>query len=168
MQTGREQLVKWSVYGVTMLALSFLFALTLRDVALLGVKPFLPPLFVGVVASLEEPRAGVSFGLVCGVLCDLTMAGTLPCLYTLAFTGSALLCAALSQNVLQSGVQRSLAVTVLTFLVADALNMLALSLRARAPFGTMLAVTLRETLVSLPLLVVVHPVLLRLHRRFAL
>ena len=168
MLTGRDRLVKCGAYGATMLALSFLFALTLRDVEIFGVKPFLPPLFVGVVTSLEEPRVGVGFGLLCGFLCDLTIAGTLPCVYTLAFTGAALLGAALAQNVLQSGVQRSLAVTALTFLVTDALNMLALALRARAPFGAMLAVAAREALVSLPLLALVHPVLLRLHRRFTL
>lgn len=168
MLTRRDQIIKWSVCGTAMLVLSFLFALTLRDVKLLGVRMFLPPLFVGVVSSLEEPRTAVVFGLVCGLLCDLTMTGTLPCLYTLAFTGASLLCTMLARSVLQPGVFRSVAASVLTFAAADALNMLALALGARAPFGAMLSVALRETLVSLPLLIAVHPVLLRLHKQFTL
>ena len=168
MLTRREQIIKWSVYGAAVLALTLLFELTLRDVTLLGAGLFLPPLVVGVMASLEGARAGMIFALVYGALCDLTTAGAFPCVYTLAFTLAALLCAMLAKSVLQPGILCSLAASALTFLVLDALQMLALALAHRAAFGAMLSLTARETLVSCPMLAAVHPVLSHLHRRFTL
>lgn len=168
MLTRRDIIIKWSSYALASLLLLFLFALTLRDVKPLGVNLFLPPLLVGVVASVEETRAATIFGLSCGVLCDVTLAGTFPCVYTLAFTLAALCSSLLARSVLQRGVLCSLAVTALTFAFVDALNMLALFFRARAPFVAMASVALRETLVSCALLLVVHPVMLTLHRKFTL
>lgn len=168
MLTRRDIIIKWSSYAAVSLALLFLFALTLRDVRVLGVTMFLPPLLVGVVASLEDTSAGVIFGLACGFLCDLAIPGTFPCLYTIAFTASALVCSLLAKSVLQRGILCSIAVTALTFLFVDTLNMLALFLTARAPFAAMASVALRETVASCLLLVVCHPVLVRVHRKFTL
>lgn len=168
MLTRRDIIIKWSSYGVASLLLALLYALTLRDVKVLGVTAFLAPLLVGVVASLEDTRPAVIFGLVVGVLSDLTIAGTFPCIYTLAFTLAALCCSLLAKSVLQPGFLCSLAVTALTFLFVDALNMLALWLKSRAAFLPMASLALRETLFSCLLLIVCHPVLLWLHRKFTL
>ncbi len=168
MLTTRDIIIKWTAYGVAALALSFLYALTLRGVRVLGVALFLPPLLVGVVASLEDTRAATIFGLAFGLLCDLTLVGTFPCLYTIAFTLAALSCSLLAKSVLQPGVMCSLAVTALTFLFVDALNMLALWLSSRAPFAPMADLAVRETLTSCLLLVIVHPLLTALHRKFTL
>ena len=168
MLTRRDIITKRSTYGVVTLALVFLCGLLLRGVTLLGAQVFLMPLIVAVVASMEETRAGVIFGLVCGVLCDLTIAGTFPCVYTVAFTLAALACSALAQSVLQPGVVCSVAATALTFLFVDALHMLSLFFKARAPFGAMADLAVRELLVSLPLLIVCHPALSLLHRKFTI
>ncbi len=168
MLTRRDIIIKWSGYGLASLLLLFLFALTLRDVKVLGVGLFLPPLLVGVVASVEETRAATIYGLVCGVICDVAIAGTFPCVYTIAFTLAALCSALLAQSVLQRGVICSLAVTALTFAFVDALNMLALLVRGRASIGALASVTLRETLASCLLLVAVHPLMMFLHRKFTL
>ncbi len=168
MLTRRDIIIKWSSYAAACLLLLLLFALLLRDVELFGVRMFLPPLFVGVVASMEDARAGTIFGLACGVLCDLTTAGTFPCVYTLAFTLAAMACSALAKSVLQPGVLCSVAVTALTFLFVDMLNMLALFLRQRASFGAMALLAVQETVVSCLFLIVCHPVLWMLHRKFTL
>lgn len=168
MLTRRDIIIKWSSYGIASLAMVFLYALTLRGVTVWGVEMFLPPLLVGVVASLEDTRAAVVFGLVCGVLCDLTVAGVFPCVYTLAFTAASLACSLLAKSVLQPGILCSLAVTALTFLFVDALNMLALWLRERADFAVMASLAVRESVVSCLLLIVCHPVLLWLHRKFTI
>lgn len=168
MLTRRDIIIKWSSYAAASLALIFLCALTLRDVRVLGVAVFLPPLLVGVVASLEDTPSAVIYALACGFLCDLTIPGTFPCIYTLAFTAAALACSLLAKSVLQRGFLCSLAVTALTFFCVDALNMLALFFTARAPFAAMASVTLRETLVSCPLLLVCHPVLVHLNKKFTL
>ena len=168
MLTRRDIIIKWSSYAAVSLALMFLYALTLRDVRVLGTAMFLPPLLVGVVASLEDMPAAAVYALVCGFFCDLTMPGTFPCVYTLAFTGAALACSTLAKSVLQRGFLCSIAVTALTFLCVDALNMLALFFTARAPFTAMASVALRETLASCLLLLVCHPVLVYLNKKFTL
>ena len=168
MLTTRDIIIKWTAYGVTALALTFLYALTLRGVEVFGVRMFLAPLLVGVVASLEDTRAGAIFALACGVCTDLTVAGTFPCVYTLSFTLAALACSALAKSVLQPGILCSIAVTALTFLFVDTLNMLALGLSAHAAFAPMASVAVRETLTSCLLLAAVHPALMFVHRKFTL
>ena len=166
--TRRDIIIKWLSYAAVTLALLFLYALTLRDVRVLGVTMFLPPLLVGVVASLEDMPSAAIYALACGFFYDLTAPGTFPCVYTLAFTGASLACSALAKSVLQRGVLCSIAVTALTFLCVDALNMLALFFTARASLTAMASVALRETAVSCLLLLVCHPVFVRLHRKFTL
>lgn len=168
MLTTRDIIIKWSAYGACSLALAFVYALTLRSVTVLGVSMFLPPLLVALVASMEDTRPAVIFGLACGLLCDLTIAGTFPCVYTLSFTVSALACSLLAKSVLQPGILRSVAVTALTFVFVDALNMLHFALRSQPPFRDMLSLAARETLASCLLLIVCHPALTFVHRKFTL
>lgn len=168
MLTRREQWIKWSLYGGVVLMVTLLVMLVLHDVRLFGVQFFLPPLFVGVVASLEDTRASMIFGMVYGALCDVTLGGTAPCIHTVAFVLAALLCAALAQSVIQPGVICSILVSILSFVILDAANILVLTVRAHAPLGAMLSVALRETAVSCLLLPLVYPVLMRLHKKFVL
>ncbi|MBO4915242.1 MAG: hypothetical protein J5449_08560 [Oscillospiraceae bacterium] len=168
MLTRRDYIIKWGSYGAVSLLLTLLFSLTLRDLRVLGVTMFLPPLLVGVVASLEDTKSAVIYAIVVGVLCDLTIAGTFPCVYTLAFTAASLCCSILAKSVLQPGFLCSLALTTLTFVFVDVLNMLALRLKCHAEAGPMLLMMLCETAVSCILLVVCHPVLLHLHRKFTI
>ena len=166
--TRRDIIIKWSSYAAVTLALMFLCTLTLRDLRVLGVTVFLPPLFVGVVASLEDTPSAAVYALVCGFFCDLAVPGTFPCVYTLAFTAAALACSLLAKSVLQRGFLCSSAVTALTFFCVDALNMLALFFTTRASLPAMASVALRETLVSCLLLPVCHPVLTYLNKKFTL
>ena len=168
MLTTQEQILKWAAYTLCALALAFAFTLTLREVELLGARMFLPPLIVAVVASVEDTRSAAIFALAFGLLCDLTVSGTFPCVYTLAFTIAALGASLLAKSVLQPGVLCSVLLTVLCFAVTDALNMLALGISCRAPFVPMFSLAARETLLSLPLLAAVHPALVALHKKFTI
>lgn len=166
MLTRQEIWIKWTLYAVVVAGLTLLELLTLGETRLLGVRFFLPPLFVGVIASLEGMREGMIFGMAYGALCDLTLSCTFPCVHTVAFVIAALLCGAIAQSVLQPGVLCSIAVTLLTFSVLDALNMLSLAVSNHAPFLPMLSIAAREAAISCLLLAAVHPVLMRLHKRF--
>ena len=169
MLTRQDLIFKWSIYGAAALLLSLFYTLLLRDVRILGVSMFLPPLVPAIVASVEEDtRSAVIFGMAAGVLCDLTLPGTFPCVYTLSFTLASLFCSLLAKSVLQPGPICSVAVTVLTFLIMDLFNMLALGLRDHAPLLSMADLFARETAASCLLLFLCHPVLLFLHRRFTL
>ena len=161
----REIMFKWTAYALCAAALLFLRALALGTLTLWDVLPFLPPILLTCVASLEEMRSAAIFGLVFGVFCDLTLSAPFSCLYTLAFTLSALLIAFLSAKVFQNYFLRALFGTVLTFLVTDLLCVLALALSGNAAFPTMLSLAAREAAVSLPFLAV-YPLFILIRRYF--
>ena len=168
MLTRRDKIIKWTTIGGFVLLLLLLFETIFHDAVVFGVHVLLPPLIVGIVASLEDTRAGVIFALVCGVFCDLAMPGVFPCLYTLAFPLAAIACSSLAKNVVQPGPLCSLIVSALTFAYVDALTMLALALTDRAPFALMASVALREMAISCALVPVCHPTLTHLHRKFTI
>ena len=161
----REVWFKWTAYALCAAVLLFLRTLVLGSLTFWGVLPFLPPILLTCVASLEELRSAAIFGLVFGIFCDLTLSAPFPCLYTLAFTLSALLTAYLSSTVVQNYFLRALFGTALTFLITDLLCMLALAISGGATFPAMLSLAAREEAVSLPFLVV-YPLFIVIHRFF--
>lgn len=168
MLTRQDIIIKWTTISVAALLLELLFGFLLGDAVIFGVHLFLPPLIVGIVASLEDTHAGAFFALACGVLCDLALPGVFPCLYTISFTLAALACSFLAKNVVQPGPLCSLIVSALTFLFVDVFIMAALGLTDRAPFALMASVALREMLLSCVLVLACHPVLTLLHRKFTI
>ena len=165
MLTKRDHIIKWCAYAAAIALLLGLNTLTLRQIPIWGVRAFLPPIIVGIVASLEEPRSAVVFGLVFGLLCDLTVSAPLPCLYTLSFAFSSLLCCVLARSVLQPGFFCSLAVSGLSFVSVDLLTILTLSLRHHASLLPMLYLATREMAVSALLLPLCSVTLRYVHRR---
>lgn len=163
--TDRELLFKWSAYALCAALLLFLRTLALGTLTLWGALPFLPPILLTCVASLEEMRSAAIFGTVFGVFCDLTLSTPFPCLYTLAFTLSALLTAYLASTVFQNYFLRALSGTVVTFLITDLLCMLALAISGGAAFLPMLSLAARETAASLPFLAV-YPLFVLIRRFF--
>lgn len=165
--TRREAAFKWITYALCTLLLLFLRALLLGNLHLWGVLPFLPPVILACVVSLEESASAAIFGLVFGVYCDLLLDAPLPCLYTVSFTLSALAAFFLSKSVLQQGFARVVAVTILTFAVTNLLSMLVLAVRADAAFLPMLFLCVRETLVSC-LFLVCYPLYLLICRFYTI
>lgn len=168
MLTRQDLIIKWTTFAVASLLLLSMHTLIFGGLRLLGVRQFLPPLLVGVVASMEDGPGGMIYGLSAGVLCDLCVAGVFPCVYTLSFTTAALLCSMLAKSVLQPGVICSLTVSALVFAVTDALSMLGLLFTGRTALLPMLDVALRELAASGPLLLIVHPAVGFLHRKFTI
>lgn len=167
MSPFQKNILKWSCYVGCCLLLSFFRQLFLGSVTVWGAIPFLPPVLLAVVASLEEMRPAVIFGMLYGALCDLTIPAPYPCLYTLAFTLSALLVSALARSLLQPGFPRALLMTALTFALVDCGNACALLLRGAAgELLPMLSLYCRETLVSCLLLIPAYPLLRAVHRFF--
>ena len=156
--TTRDTAVKWTAYALACLLLLFGHELTLAHLRVWGIAPFLPPLLPAVLASMEDRLEGFVFALAFGVLCDLALTAPLPCLYTIAFPLTALLAALIARSVLQPGILCSLAVsTAVTLLAGGRSELSAIALRA-----------VQELALSLPLLIVCHPVLAFLHRKFTL
>ena len=166
--TTRDLSLKWAAYALGMLLIIFLHSLTLSHLTVWGVRPFLPPLLLATTASFEPLTDSTRFGLAFGIFCDLVLTSPLPCLYTLSFTLAALLSSYLAKSVFQPGFFCSLAVSAVSFLLTDLIVAVVLLAANRATASAILSRAGRELLVSLPLLLVCHPVLSFLHRRFTL
>lgn len=166
--TTRDTAVKWTAYALACLLLFFGHELTLAHLRVWGIAPFLPPLLPAVLASMEDRLEGFVFALAFGVLCDLALTAPLPCLYTIAFPLTALLAALIARSVLQPGILCSLAVsTAASCLWTSSRRSRCSPADARScPPSALRAV--QELALSLPLLIVCHPVLAFLHRKFTL
>ena len=159
--------LKWTFYALAAAALFFLRRLFLGSMTFFGVIPFLPPVILAVVASFELPHPSVIAGIVFGALCDLVLPAPFACLYTVAFTVSALLISTLVSNLLQQGFARALLSTVLAFFVTDLLQSLALLPRSgMSAILPMLHLFARETALSCLLLLPVYPALRAVRRIF--
>ena len=146
MNLSQTAILKWTFYALAAAALFFLRRLFLGSMTFFGVLPFLPPVVLAVIASFELPQPSVIAGIVFGALCDLVLPAPFPCLYTVAFTISALLISTLVSNLLQ-------AAALLPRGGSDAIV-------------PMLSLFARETLLSCLLLAPVYPALRAVHRAF--
>ena len=159
--TTRDTAVKWTAYALACLLLLFGHELTLAHLRVWGIAPFLPPLLPAVLASMEDRLAF-------GVLCDLALTAPLPCLYTIAFPLTALLAALIARSVLQPGILCSLAVSTAAFVLVDLITAVTLLAGGRSELSAIALRAVQELALSLPLLIVCHPVLAFLHRKFTL
>ena len=146
MNLSQTAILKWTFYALAAAALFFLRRLFLGSMTFFGVLPFLPPVVLAVIASFELPQPSVIAGIVFGALCDLVLPAPFPCLYTVAFTISALLISTLVSNLLQ-------AAALLPRGGSDAIV-------------PMLSLFARETLLSCLLLAPVYPALRAVRRTF--
>lgn len=166
--TTRDTAMRWGAYALASFALLFAHSMTFAHLRVWGIAPFLPPLLPAVIASMEERMESVIFALCFGILCDLTLAAPLPCLYTVSFPVAALLASFLAESVLQPGPLCSLAVSAAAFVTEDVLVGAALLIAGRATAAAVVLCAMREAALSLPMLLVCHPVLAFVHRRFTL
>ena len=95
-------------------------------------------------------------------------AAPLPCLYTIAFPLTALLAALIARSVLQPGILCSLAVSTAAFVLVDLITAVTLLAGGRSELSAIALRAVQELALSLPLLIVCHPVLAFLHRKFTL
>ena len=166
--TTRDTAVKWTAYAFACLLLLFGHELTLAHLRVWGIAPFLPPLLPAVLASMEDRLEGFVFALAFGVLCDLALTAPLPCLYTIAFPLTALLAALIARRVLKPGIQFSLAVCTAAFVLVHLITAVTLLAGGRSELSAIALRAVQELALSLPLLIVCHPVLAFLHRKFTL
>ena len=142
--TTRDTAVKWTAYALACLLLLFGHELTLAHLRVWGIAPFLPPLLPAVLTA------------------------PLPCLYTIAFPLTALLAALIARSVLQPGILCSLAVSTAAFVLVDLITAVTLLAGGRSELSAIALRAVQELALSLPLLIVCHPVLAFLHRKFTL
>ena len=118
--TRRDFLMKWLLYAAVTLLLVLLQSLVLTHIHLLDIHPFALPLLAGIIAVWEPQRECAFYGLVFGLVCDLTMPAAMPCLYTLSFLIAGLLVNFIARKLIMPGFWCSMVGAALALVVTAA------------------------------------------------
>lgn len=163
---GRSEFfIKWALFGAATLLLFLLQGFLLQFLSIFGVMPFLYPVLTAVVGMYEGSLAGAAYGLILGVLCDLTMTGPIPCFYTLIFPLAGFCAALIAQSWLPSGFLCSLVTSAVSFILTDGFRCLLLALSGKAAWAAAAAITARETGASVLFVPVVFLLFRQIHRK---
>lgn len=160
-----ELIYRWILYAAATLLAVVIQSFILNHVSIWGVHPFLPPLFVAIITSLEGRKQSVCYAAIFGLLCDLTIQAVIPCFYTLAFVAITLVSALVAKKVIVPGFVCSIIVSALGLFLMDLLNIAFLTSGDGVVVSSAMSLTGREILVSVIFVLLVHPLLLRVHQK---
>jgi hypothetical protein len=161
--TGRnETIIKWVLFGSAAL-LTCLLQGFVQHLVLFGVLPFLFPALVAMVGMYEGSVPGTIFGLVLGVLCDLTVSSAIPCFYTLIFPLIGLVSALIAQFWIPAGFLCALVSSVFAFAMTDGSHALVLALTGHPAWASAGIVAAKETALTLPFAIPVFLLLRAIH-----
>ncbi|NLU23159.1 MAG: hypothetical protein GXW99_00260 [Clostridiales bacterium] len=163
-----DLIMKWILYSAGALCVVLIQSLILNHIRILSVHPFLIPMLAAIVASFEGPRDGCVFGLIFGVLCDVTTQPPIPCFYTLAFVLIAFLSALVAKNLIAPGFCCSLVVSAMSLLVTQLFYTLIFTYRSIGSTLGILSLMGRELLISLVLSPLLYLLFSRIHRKMKL
>ncbi|MBE6940226.1 MAG: hypothetical protein E7457_05340 [Ruminococcaceae bacterium] len=163
--TQRDLAFKWGLYGAVSLLLLLLQQFVLVHIHLLDTHPFLLPLLVAVVATLEQPHQAAAYALGLGVLCDLLLSPPFAFFYSLIFLVSAIPCALIAARLIAAKFSCSLINGTLCLLLTDLLHALLQIYNNPTALWAAMDLILREMLLTLPLLPLVYLLLLQVHRK---
>ena len=147
---------KWLVYASATLLFFALQSLVLNHIRVLGLTPFLYPLLPAIVAMYEGRRRGPVFALALGVVCDAMLHGPFQGFFTILFPAVALFAAVMGENFLSPG-----------FFCTGGMRILVQILSGGGYLALMARITVGETLLTLPAMLVVMPLYRTIHRRCA-
>lgn len=165
MLARNESIFKWSLYAGAAMVLLILQGSLLQRITVWGVIPFLYPVVAAVLGNYESPVSSTIFGLSLGVVCDLLLPGTIPCLYTLVFPLAGLAGSLIAKGLLRAGFLCALASSAAAFLLTDFFQCLLLWAMGKPAWGAGLGVMVREFLVTAPFLLLMVPLFAAVHRR---
>ena len=156
---------KWTVYALATLVLFALQYLLLNRLEMWGIRPFLYPMLPAVVSSYEGLRRGSVFSLCLGLVCDILLPGPFEGFFAVTFTAVGILSGRIGESALPSGWLCGLLVSALSLLTTGGARIL-VQLLARGGHLTLMGrITLLETLLTLPALVIVLPLYRQVFRK---
>lgn len=153
MLARNEIIFKWSLYAAATAVWFLIQGAICQRVTLWGVIPFLYPMLAAIPATFEAPAPATVFALCLGIVCDILLPDSTPCLYTMIFPIIGLCSSLLAQSLLPAGLLCSLSVTTLAFLLTDLCRCLLLTLGGISAWRTGGWIFLRELAATLPLLI---------------
>ena len=162
MQPKSYRVFKWVVYALATMLLCALQAMFFSNIRILGLTPFLYPMLPAAVAMFE----GV-FALIFGVLCDLLLPAPFRGFFAIIFPVIAALSGGVAGRLLSRGFLCALIVSSLGLLATGAFRMVVQILAGGRYLGLMAQITLGETLLTLPALLIVLPLYRTVFRRCA-
>ena len=119
MLARNEIIFKWSLYAGAATLMLLFQGFLLQRLSFWGVIPFLYPALAAVVGNYESPVPSTIFGLGLGVVCDLLLPGSIPCLYTLMFPLAGLSGALIAKSLLKAGFLCALVSTAASISMTD-------------------------------------------------
>ena len=163
----RKLIFYWSVYTLLALFLLVLQSRLLSRLQIGGVHPFILPCIAGMTAIYVSRKGGCVFAFLFGFLCDMLSAGAIPCFYLLLFTLCAFSAGFLSNRFLTPGFLCSTVVCGASVFLTSLFQMFFLSFRSGVPFLSGMNILALELLLSVPFVLLLHPLYSRLDRFLA-
>lgn len=165
MRSRNETIFKWALYTAATVLCFMVQGFLLQRITLWGVIPFLYPVVAAVAASYEGPVPGTVYALAVGIVCDLLLPGSMPCLHTMIFPVVGLCAALVSRSLLPAGWICSLVTSALAFLLTDGFHCLILWATGKAAWTAGGWILVRELCVTLPFAIPVTALFRAVYRR---
>lgn len=145
-------ILKWTLYALAAALCLIVQGAILQRFTFWGVIPFLYPLVAAIPATYEAPVPATVFALCVGIVCDLLLPESIPCLYTLLFPLAGLCGSLLSRSLLPAGLFCSLVAGAAAFLLTDGFRCFVLWINGHAAWQAAGFLMLREFCVTAPLI----------------
>ena len=165
METRSDFIKKWLIYSLLTLLFLLLQSLVLNRLRLFGFTPWLLPLLPAIVGAMEQHTQSLGFALIFGVLCDMAIIGPFPCFFLLCSVLGVLLSFLVGTRLLSAGWLCSLASGFASLLLCNLLWALSVRLSSGAALSALLLHALGASLISLPTVLLLHPVFAFFHGR---
>ncbi len=162
----RKLIFYWLLYALLALFL-VLVQSPLSHLQLNGVHPFLLPCAAVLTAVYTSRKGGCIFAFLFGFLCDMLFTGAIPCFYLLVFTLCAFGAGFLSHRFLSPGFFCSLLVCAASVFFTSLFQMFFLSFRSDIPFLAGMHLLALEPALSVPFVLILHPLYSRIDRFLA-
>ena len=163
--TRRAVLFKWLLYALAAAAIVLLQNLILTHLNIGGVHPFLLPAVAAVPATREPRRESALFGFAFGLLCDLMIPASFPCLYAVSFLLIALLSGLVAQRLVNPSFVCSVTVSAAAILITDLLRILSISGASGFHLSAALLLMLHELAITVIFFPAVHVLDYLVYRR---
>lgn len=167
MQPKSYRVFKWVVYAFATLLLCILQSLVCCNIRVLGLTPFLYPVLPAVFGMFEGSRPGAVFGLLLGLFCDLLVPAPFRGFFTIVFPLAAAFAAGIASRLQSRGVLCTLIVSAAGLLMTCVFRMGVQVLSGGQYLGLMARIAVGETLLTLPLALLVLPLYRAVNKRCA-